>query len=272
MLLTVVCASGAVGGGLWYSHRYGWWRPTVDYGAPRLLMYHMVCEPVRKGRFNKMRVRPSAFEAQLAWLRQKGWQFRRMTDVARGDCPEKTVVLTFDDGFADNYYHAFPLLEKYDACATLYLVVYRHQNDWAKKKKAYRNNGELVREAKLSDDQVSRMIASGRFELGSHTLTHPDLRKLSNDAKEEEIVQSKKVLESTFDCPVESFAFPFGLYDDEDVAMVKRAGYSTAVTTNSGIDASTAEPMELKRIKVSGKDGLHAFGLRMRTGLRGMRA
>ena len=70
---------------------------------------------------------------------------------------------------------------------------------------------------------------------------------------------------------VTSFAYPFGIYGEEDVALAREAGYTTAVTTLDGIDARTPrpDPLQLKRIKVSGKDNLLAFAMRMRGGKRG---
>lgn len=241
----------------------------MNYAHPRILMYHMVREPIPGARFNKMRVPPSTFEAQLAYLQENHWQFATMKDWAEGSLNDRSVILTFDDGFADNYEQALPLLEKYNACATLYLVVYRHENDWAVRKKCYHNNRELVKESKLSDDQVREMLSSGRIELGSHTLTHPDLRRLSPEEKQEELHQSKTLLEETFGQAITSIAYPFGLFDERDQDLAQSLGYRTAVTTSQGIDPLISCPFALRRIKVSGKEGMHAFKLRLRTGVRG---
>ena len=156
---------------LWFSNRYAWWRRPVEAQHPRMLMYHMVSAHRPGARFNGLRVRPERFEAQLAWLKRKGWQFFTVSELwERWDTlPDKSVAITFDDGYADNLHNALPLLEKYDAKATIYMVVDRPDRDWSTAKKAHHDSGELAREPKLSDDELQRLVASGH-EL-PHTLT-----------------------------------------------------------------------------------------------------
>lgn len=261
--------------GLWFSWRYAWWRPAVDYRRPRVLMYHMV-SPHRAGaKFNGLRVTPARFETQLAWLRREGYTFFTVSELWQQweRLPEKSVAITFDDGYADNLHQALPLLEKYDAKATIYLVVDRHDRDWSTAKKAHHNTGELAREPKLSDDEVRALLASGRIELGSHTLTHINMRSTPTETKRRELIESKQQLEAQFGVPVQSFAYPFGLFGDDDVELARECGYETAVTTVDGIDTVSPrpDPLRLLRIKVSGKDNLLAFALRLRGGRRGWR-
>jgi peptidoglycan/xylan/chitin deacetylase (PgdA/CDA1 family) len=254
------------------SRRYAWWRPTVDYRRPRILMYHMVQEPRPGARFNKLRVSPALFEAQLRWLSERGWRFAFMSDLLGPDpLPEKTVVLTFDDGYEDNLLQADPILARYGARATLYLVEDRFDRDWSTSKKAHHDSGELMREPKLSDAQVLTMLASGRWELGGHTRTHANLATLDEAQRREEIGDARSSLAQRFGVPVDSFAYPFGIYSAADVAAAAAAGYRTAVTTLEGIPVDlAAEALELKRVKVSGRDSLRAFALRLRTGRRGV--
>ncbi|EAQ98257.1 polysaccharide deacetylase family protein [Congregibacter litoralis] len=255
-----------------FSHRYAWWRSSVDYRRPRILMYHMVSEPRPGAKFNKLRVTPANFERQLCWLRKEGWHFAFMSDLQPpASLPAKTVILTFDDGYEDNLLNAAPVLERHDARATLYVVEDRFDRDWSTSKKAHHDSGELMREAKLSDEQLEQMIASGRWELGGHTRTHANLSTLDADQRKTEIGAARESLARRFAVPVDSFAYPFGIYGAEDVAAARAAGFSTAVTTEEGIPEDiSAQAMELPRIKVSGKDSMLAFKLRMRTGFRGL--
>jgi len=86
---------------IWFSLENRWWRTTVDYRHPRLLMYHMV-SPHRPGaKFNKLRVPPERFEEQIKYLSESGWYFAHVSELAH-PLPEKTVVITFDDGYQDN--------------------------------------------------------------------------------------------------------------------------------------------------------------------------
>ncbi|MDY6841556.1 MAG: polysaccharide deacetylase family protein [Pseudomonadota bacterium] len=254
-----------------FSKRYAWWRPAVGREHPRILMYHMVSEHQPGAKFNKLRVKPDVFEWQIRWLNENGWHFALMSELAEPEkVPPKTVFLTFDDGFADNYHQAHPILQKYGAKATLYLVVDRFERDWSTAKKAHHNSGELMREPKLSDEQVAEMLASGCWELGGHTLTHANLARLDEKQKFAEIQGCRQQLEARFGGAVSSFAYPFGIYDETDVALVEKAGFTSAVTTVEGIDKDLhARRFELCRVKVSGKDNRLAFRLRMRTGKRG---
>ena len=252
--------------GFGFSYQFAWWRPTINYSVPRILMYHMVSRQKPKARFNKLRVDPAEFERQLRWLRDDGWKFVFLSEVERS-APRKSVVLTFDDGYRDNLLLADPIIEKYGAKATLYLVVDRHNRDWSQSKKLHHSDGELMNEPKLLDEDVQRMLASGRWELGAHTISHANLGTLSEEDRTREIDGSKHALQEYFRTEVRSFAYPFGLFDRDDIMAVEKAGYSTAVTTNQGISQDIVqERLQLRRVKVSGHDGLLSFRLRMRTG------
>jgi peptidoglycan/xylan/chitin deacetylase (PgdA/CDA1 family) len=273
MTLWIVLAAVLAAG--WFSNRYAWWRRPVDWRRPRVLMYHMV-SPHRPGaKFNGLRVTPERFEAQLAWLKREGWHFFTVSELWEqwDTLPAKSVAISFDDGYADNLHNALPLLEKYDARATIYMVVDRHDRDWSTAKKAHHNTGELAREPKLSDDELQRLVASGRIEIGSHTLTHITMRTTAADDKRRELAESRRLLQAQTGQAVASFAYPFGIYCDEDVTLAREAGYTTAVTTIDGIDARMPrpDPLQLKRIKISGKDNMLAFVMRMRGGKRGWR-
>ena len=253
-----------------FSIRYAWWRPTVPERHPRILMYHMIRKPIAGARFNKLRVPPLEFERQLRWLVAHGWRFAFVSELATLGDASKTVVLTFDDGYRDNYLAAHPLLEKYGAKATLYLVVDRMGRDWSTARKAHHDSGEIGAEEKLADDEVRAMLASGRWELGAHTFTHPVLPNLAPDERTREITDAKNTIEEQFGVPVRSFAYPFGIYDGTDSTTVAAAGYQFAVTTQQGISTNLdADALTLRRIGVRGKEGVLGFSLRLRTGLRG---
>jgi peptidoglycan/xylan/chitin deacetylase (PgdA/CDA1 family) len=208
------------------------------------------------------------FERQIEYLATHGWRFAHVSELS-GPLPPKTVVLTFDDGYRDNLLQAHPVLARYRAKATLYLVVDRFDRDWSAAKKAHHNSGELMREEKLSDTEIKHLLDSGLWELGAHTLTHANLLNTSEGDKRREITESRKVLADQFATDIPSFAYPFGLYGQDDVALTRQAGYAFAVTTNEGIDSYPySAPLELKRIKVSGTEGLASFRLRLRTGRR----
>lgn len=269
MTLVIVLATLALA---WFSWRYGWWLPAQPYRQPRILMYHMISECPAGARFRGLRVAPGLFRKQLAFLADNGWHFVTMSElmVFNGSPPEKTVAITFDDGYLDNLTNALPVLREFNAKATLYLVVDRHNRDWSVAKKAHHDSGELAREPKLDDQQVRQLLESGLVELGSHTLTHPNLPASSQDQRWQEIRQSRTRLEDCFGVPVTSFAYPFGLYEPLDTELARQAGYTNAVTVEEGIeDQATTRPFELRRVKVSGKEGMLGFKMRLRRGIRG---
>lgn len=234
----------------------------------------MVSDPKPGTQFNGLRVAPAMFEKQLQWLTQNGWQFVTMNQLIDNhkNLPEKTVALTFDDGYEDNYTQAFPLMKKYGACGTLYLVINRHNNDWSTKKKAHHDSGELVKEPKLTDEQVNEMVSSGVFEIGGHTTNHINLNTADSQTKRAEMSESKALLESQLNTPINSFAYPFGIYSADDPLLVKTLGYTNAVLAEGGIETDVEKHrFELRRVKISGKDNFLAFKMRMKTGKRGLK-
>ncbi len=129
----------------------------------------------------------------------------------------------------------------------------------------------MKNEPKLSDEQIVQLIDSGLVEIGSHTMTHDNLPTLSIEDKIVEIRDSKTKIEEKFKIKCNSFCYPFGLYDKEDVKIVKEFGYTNATITTKGIDdLSKSDLFELKRITVSGKDNLIAFKIKLKRGLRGL--
>lgn len=257
---------------LYLSYKYAWWTKTTNLSYPRILMYHMVSNHKKDAKFNSLRVKPLEFENQIKFLVEDGWNFFTMSELIekKDELPNKSVAITFDDGYEDNITNALPILKKYNAKATIYLVIDRHDREWSSKRKKKNNSGELKNEPKLNDDQVKKLIDSGLIEIGSHTMTHDNLPNLSNEEKLKEISNSKEEIEKTFNIKCNSFCYPFGLYDSQDVNLVKQSDYTNATTTIKGIDdINKANLFELKRITVSGKDSLFVFKIKIKRGLRG---
>ncbi len=261
---------GATGAAAWLSREYAWWRPAVDWRHPRILMYHMVCSHRPHTRFNKLRVPPAEFARQIRWLKEQGFTFVFASQIFSSDTlPERSVCLTFDDGYEDNLLAADPVLARYDAMATLYLVGDR-TGGWSSKKKAHHEDDELQSEPKLTDDQVRSMLATGRWELGGHTRTHANLAALPENEACEEIAAARNDFQSRFGRSPSTFAYPFGIFESSHACMAREAGYLGAVTVEPGISPRPyVDSMAVKRVKVSGKDGLVNFILRMRGGKRG---
>ena len=257
-------------GFIFLSLRFAWWRKNISYKYPRVLMYHMVCNhlPKNMSKFNRLRVKPSQFEKQLIWLKKHGFQSYTMSELVKLESiPEKTVVITFDDGYKDNFTNAFPLLKKYNFKATIYVVLNRFLQNWATDKDLNQASEELNSENMLSNTQIKEMLNSNLIEIGSHTLDHVNLPKISEDEKLKQIKESKEQIEKTFNINCNSFAYPFGFFDNESVKMVEACCYTNAVTTINGVfNKSKDSIFKIPRILISGRQGIFAFILKIKKG------
>lgn len=253
-----------------FSIRYSWWRKNISYSYPRVLMYHMISEhlPKNKSKFNRLRVKPNEFEKQLNWLSKNGFQSFTLSElIDLEEVPEKSVVITFDDGYEDNFSKALPLLKKYGFKATVYIVLNRFDQNWATDKDLNQSSSELNSEKMLSNEQIKEMIDSGLIEIGSHTLDHVNLPKLAFNEKIIQIKESKEKIEEIFNITCNSFAYPFGFFDKDSIKIVEEISYSNATTTVNGVfDKTKYSNFEIPRIMVSGRQGLFSFILKMKKG------
>lgn len=251
-----------------FSIRMKWWRKDIDYKFPRVLMYHMISDhlPKNKSKFNRLRVKPSEFEKQIKWLKNNGFKSYFLREIS-ASMPEKSVIITFDDGYRDNLIIALKILQKYDFKATIFIVCNRFNRDWAKDKDLNSPSEELNNEDMLSDDDVKTLLKSNLIEIGSHTLNHANLPTLNSLQKHAEIANSKLEIEKKFGIVCESFAYPFGFFDDESVDLVKNSGYKFAVTTQNAVyDSTKFSPHRIPRIMISGRGNLLHFILKIRKG------
>ena len=151
--------------------------PTEFTEGKRLpiLMYHAVGDD--PWGIASLFVRPSELEKQLQYLKDNGYTTVTFEDADRLDEIEKPVMLTFDDGYEDNYSLLFPLLQKYNAKATVFVIT-----------------GEIGKTHYLTEKQIKEMSDSGLVSIQSHTVTHPFLSDLGEEQLQEELLGSKKTL------------------------------------------------------------------------------
>ncbi|MGO8928512.1 MAG: polysaccharide deacetylase family protein [Limisphaerales bacterium] len=207
------------------------------------LMYHKLGPRPRGVRLKGLYVSGSHFERQLSELHAAGF-----TTPAYGlppSCegnPGRRLSLTFDDGFANVFQHGLGPLARHGFRAIDFLTVgsIGGYNDWEIQE------GE-ARQPLMDDTQIKEWLAAGH-EIGSHTLTHPFLTRLSLEKAREEISASKKKLEDRFGRPVRHFCYPYGDWNPAVRDLVLAAGYETACTTEFGVNTKATPPFELKRI------------------------
>ena len=120
-------------------------------------MYHSISEHVGNEKHNKWRVKPRDFEKQMNWFFKNNWKSFTISELVKLDkIPEKSFVITFDDGFEDNFINAFPILKKYDFKATIYLVPNQKTNHWEEKNTSVLSN--LLNEKQILEDYENDKI------------------------------------------------------------------------------------------------------------------
>ena len=214
-------------------------------GAIPILLYHSVAERVSPA-FAPWAVHPARFEAHLKVLREGGYTPLTVSQLAHlsacGRLPERPVVLTFDDGFADFYTDALPLLERYACPATLYVTT-GHVGGTSRWLAA---EGEGAKPM-LSWAQIAELPGRG-VECGAHTRTHPQLDTLGARAAGAEIEGSKRDLEARLEVPVTSFAYPHGYHSAALKARVQAAGFTSACAVKHALSATYDDPLALARV------------------------
>ena len=199
----------------------------------------------------RLSVTPTDFQAQMSWLAANDYHPVLLEDLrayflAGRSLPARPVVLTFDDGYADFYQTAFPILRRLGFKAVAYLVP-----------------GFFGRPGYVDQEQVRQLDASGMVEIASHTVNHLDLTKVDASALNVQLQASKASLEQLLGHPVLHFCYPSGRFDRRVVAAVTAAGYQTATTEQSGTEHDWAGRLTWSRVRVDGGENLREFEQRL---------
>jgi peptidoglycan/xylan/chitin deacetylase (PgdA/CDA1 family) len=207
-------------------------KPDVHFG---ILMYHQVDDhpPTKQLRFT---VSPSIFEQQISFLLDHGYTFvtvDRALDLfaASSTPPNKTLVLTFDDGYRSFYTNVFPLLKKYNIPATEYVITQ-----------------DIGKRGSLTWDMLKELQASGLVEIGAHTVNHLSLKALSEDKQRYQLGESKLVLEKGLGHPVTTVAYPFGLHSAATRKIAEEIGFKGAVGIFSGDKPTGGKKFACRRV------------------------
>ena len=224
------------------------WLTPDPVGVP-ILEYHRVTdEAMNDGQYN---VPPAEFRAQLDYLAESGYTAITVLDfikAAKGKfiLPEKPIIITFDDGYADNYHEMLPILEEHGMKATLFMVT-----------------NMIGQNGYLTWDELKDMERRG-VEIGSHTANHLPLTKLPEEKRDEEMRLSKLLMEWNGLKTVFSFSYPNGDYDETMPALLKQNEYLAAVTGDAGLNTFATNPYLMQRVNIPQPHfGLTEFRLRL---------
>ena len=190
-------------------------RKTYTYSPDtKILLYHLVREDVY-GDNAYLFVKPEDFEAQLQEIQKQGYRTVFADELDTIGHNEKAVVITFDDGYEDNYTVAFPILQKYGMKATVFIP-----------------SDMIGAQGHLTEAQIIEMQESGVFHFGSHTATHMKLDTALTPDIERELSESKTKIEAITGAPVTALAYPNGAYNDMAKVFAEKYGYHFCYTTN----------------------------------------
>ncbi len=226
--------------------------------GPRILIYHQV--GVDLGR--EMEVPTATFERQLDWLLATGEIVSLETALEQRAEPaaRRLAVLTFDDGFADVYENAFPILQSRGMPFTLYLTTRPIESRQPL-------DGRYPQAGPLTWDQINIMTDSGLATLGAHTHTHPDLRQLDAESIAAELDESNELIERRTGVRPQHFTYPWGWWAEAADPLV-RDRYLTSTVGGRHRRAATEDTHRVPRLPVQLSDGFAFFRRRVTGGLR----
>jgi peptidoglycan/xylan/chitin deacetylase (PgdA/CDA1 family) len=247
-----------------------------ERGTFGILMYHRIANPLPGKPKPTWNVPPALFERQLAGLLRRGWQAKPLREVLTClerelPLPNKTFVVTFDDGYANNLTQALPILTRLHIPATLFLATAYldskepfPSDDW---QAAGRPGTPTDAWRPLTTDECHRLIASGLIELGAHTHTHADFRGRP-EALALDLAENLSVLREQFGVERPAFAFPYGTEADGFAsstlaAAARDAGAVCALSTEARVVKPGDSPFAWGRFAAEDDDSPRTLAARL---------
>ncbi len=238
------------------------WRRLIR-GVP-VLMYHAFSDNGERDRFILSRRR---FSQQLTLLRLLGYKpisFDRLGHALRDgeELPRRAVVITIDDGYRDVHDVAFPVLRRHRVPATVFLVSQRigGSNDWG-------DEGAVSGRPLMTQAEIEEMRRAG-IAFGAHTRAHRSLTAADDAELTEQVGGSREDLQALLDDPIDTFAFPYGEYDERTAPACAVAGYLAACSNKARPAQPGDDPLLIPRLEISGTESLLRFFGKLRLGTR----
>lgn len=196
-------------------------------------MYHSISDEDPN---NNLLVPPSMFEEQMAWLEANGFTAMNLDEALEsmetGKVPKRPVVITFDDGYLDNYTSAFPSLKNHGLKATFFVITDGVDNGYY-----------------MSSDMLKEMQAAG-MSIENHTANHLELDKLSREDAYDSIKRGQDFLRNNIGSDGNYLCYPVGKYNEETIEIQKELGIKAATTTQGGISSIGDGLYQLKRVRI----------------------
>ncbi len=230
-----------------------------------ILMYHMISDTDHLSE-RRYALPPREFRKQMGYLKDKGYVLLSLDTFCDyikrkpDNFPDKSLAITFDDGYMDNYENAFPILCEYGFPANIFMV-----SGLIGKENAWMESENYPSRRLMRWQEIEEMKRHGIL-IGSHTTNHFRLSELPPSAAKNEIAGSKKALEDGLGSPVNHFAYPYGDLNESVIDMVKGSGYETACSTRSGFNSENIDLLALRRLEIYGTDALWQFALKLTYG------
>lgn len=225
--------------------------PQQEENGLRILFYHRISDDR-----DELAVSPRAFRLQMDYLATESYRVVDVVEAAalleRGRPTPRTVGLSFDDGFLDVAEQALPLLAERGFRATVF-VVPAVVDGWATFG-WYRSQPPV-----LGWDEIVELDRDGTLRFEAHSLTHPNLLSLREEAAWHEIAGSKSALEARLGREVLAFSYPSGLFGARERGLVAAAGFHVAVSCEPGLNSRGTDRLALHRRQVDRRDGLLDF-------------
>ena len=227
------------------------------YDIPVIMYHRVINNPENEGVYGTY-IYEDMFKKHLQYLKDKNYTVITFKDLDkigwrnRFEKGRKYIILTFDDGYKDNYDLAFPILKEFNFKATIFLMGSSTYNEWDVKA-----GGE--RKFSLMSVEMIKEMQDYGIEFGAHTFNHPKINTLSNEEIEHQIVDVKKPLEEKIGKEIITFAYPYGILNDYAKEMAKKAGYTFALATDSGSVCLSDDLYQIRRIAIFPNTNLFSF-------------
>lgn len=230
-----------------------------------ILMYHRVNDNLPA---HNLVTRAKAFARQMRFLYRhpNAYQVISLREFETGHPaifeqePKTKVIITFDDGYRDNYLNAFPVLRKFGFPATIFLTTGLIGTD-----QKFNRYADLPGRDMLDWAEVAEMHAH-KITFGAHTVSHPHLPKFSYQTQREEIAESRACVDKNLPQGerLDTFCYPYGEYNADTLRIIRELRFRYALSVIPGVNKPDTPLHELRRIEVSGFDNIKIFEYKLR--------